>query len=110
MDAKVFLQELYEMCKRHSVCEKCPLYTLKEEHNIYECRNLLMRYPDECINLVEGYKRTRQSEYLKVFPKAATHNGVLNVCPAVANGAWACSNVFSTCFECQRKFWLEEIK
>lgn len=54
--------------------------------------------------------KTRQSEFLKMFPDATTQDGTLTINPC--NLDWkthglCCSN---NCDDCRKKYWLEEIE
>lgn len=56
--------------------------------------------------------KTRQSEFLKMFPNAEVNNrGVLTVCPHkldVTFDASECTNV--TCMECRQRYWTQEVE
>lgn len=55
--------------------------------------------------------KTRQSEFLKLFPNAQTDSGCLNACPmdVFGNTGIDCCNK-RTCFECKKAFWLAEVE
>ncbi len=54
--------------------------------------------------------KTRQSEFLKLFPNAQTDSGCLNACPmdVFGNTGIACNK--QTCYECKNAFWLAEVE
>ena len=116
MDAKEFLREYGSMCNKFECCDDCPMSSLKEIHNIPFCNQVLIEYPDESIKIVTGYrdkKRTRQSEYLRLFPESLhpMRSGVLDVCPnRIIRGLVGCGTPDKSCVECKAEFWLEEIK
>lgn len=115
MDAKEFLREYGAMCNKFEYCDDCPMNNLKEMYNAAYCSRVLVTYPEESIKVVAKYsasKRTRQSEYLKLFPESLQpmRSGVLDVCPNRIRGLVGCGTPDKSCVECKEDFWLEEIK
>lgn len=53
-------------------------------------------------------KKTRQSEFLKIFPKAGLKEGVIDICPLFLDKSANCIKV--NCRVCQKDFWLAEVK
>lgn len=53
-------------------------------------------------------KKTRQSEFLKIFPKARICNGVVDLCPDTIAGTDICE--YENCDSCRMGFWLAEVK
>lgn len=53
-------------------------------------------------------KKTRQSEFLKLFPDALEEEGVMNICPLILDKSVKCFKV--NCKVCQKDFWLAEVK
>lgn len=60
--------------------------------------------------------KTRQSEFLKLFPGAApTKDGVIAICPnafsPVYKDEWGlCKRHYAECDNCCREFWLAEVE
>ena len=54
-------------------------------------------------------KKTRQSEFLKIFPKAKMCDGVIFACPINLTDFVGCRH-YSDCAECKKDFWLTEVK
>ena len=54
-------------------------------------------------------KKTRQSEFLKIFPKAKMCDGVIFACPIKLTDFVGCRH-YSDCAECKKDFWLTEVK
>ena len=54
--------------------------------------------------------KTRQSEFLKLFPNAQTDSGCLNACPMDVFGNTGIDCNKQTCFECKKAFWLAEVE
>lgn len=52
-------------------------------------------------------KKTRQSEFLKLFPDALEEEGVMNICPLILDKSAKCFKV--NCKVCQKDFWLAEV-
>lgn len=104
MDAVEFLDKVDRLSKRGSTEEK-------------------MRYNDYrtagdntwAVKFVEQWAaahpvKTRQSEFLKLFPNAQTDSGCLNACPMDVFGNTGIDCNKHTCFECKKEFWLAEVE
>lgn len=55
-------------------------------------------------------KKTRQSEFLKIFPKAKMCDGVIFACPMINLPDFVGCYYYSDCAECKKDFWLTEVK
>lgn len=53
-------------------------------------------------------KKTRQSEFLKIFPKAKMCDGVVFTCPINMTDSVGCHH-YSDCQSCKRDFWLADV-
>lgn len=73
---------------------------------------------EEIVSRVEQWAKehpvkTRQSEFLKMFPNASVgYNGTLVICPSQADtkAVAGCIRSERNCDKCKRDFWLAEIK
>ena len=54
-------------------------------------------------------KKTRQSEFLKIFPKVGLQEGVIDICPDRVSGENICEYE-ERCMECKKDFWMTEVK
>lgn len=122
MDAVKFFEESKRMCESFNGCRDCPLKNLGDY--LYPCK--LDEYVpenkeiDKIISIVEKWSsehpvKTRQSEFLKMFPNASIdHDGALRIDPCfidrkIAEEEVAC-NKFSGCRECRKNYWFEKIE
>lgn len=120
MDAVEFLKERTRMCNYYmNYCRNCP------GNKVAYCATLCAAAID-LVPIVEQWAKehpikTRQSEFLKMFPNAQkSSNGVLDICPRKfepekyksATPDKVCINCDTVhwCDECCRDFWLTEIK
>lgn len=112
MDAVKFLKERKRMCDKYC-CESCPISIMN--NGTYEgCDYLGKNHPEKCVEIVEKWSadhpvKTRQSEFLKMFPNAEIENGVAAACPKSLDKNVECEPL-SSCDECTRKYWLEEVE
>lgn len=51
--------------------------------------------------------KTRQSEFLKMFPNAKIANGVVTICPKNVETTLGCS--MKSCEKCSKEYWLAEV-
>lgn len=102
MDAVKFLEQLKKRSKSN------PDY-YGEELNIAHIE------PISLVSQVEQWAaehpiKTRQSEFLKLFPNAQTDSGCLNACPMDVFGNTGIDCNKRTCFECKKEFWMQEVE
>ena len=82
MDAVEFVKTLSRMCDAE--CIKCEFW--KRRSRWESCNAWQKNHPEEAVEIVEKWAKehpakTRQSEFLKLFPNAQTDSGCLNACP-----------------------------
>ena len=115
MDAVEFLKTVNRLCKNQRCCTEFPIYK-----NGMGC--MVKAYDDsiksieETVSKVEQWAKdnpikTRQSEFLKMFPDAQIHNDVIWLCPRYIDCGYRqeenCNEI--SCLDCKRKFWLAEV-
>lgn len=74
---------------------------------------------EETISKVEQWAKdhpikTRQSEFLKIFPETAVRDGVIFLCPKLTCQTLAGTDSISRCerndcAKCRREYWLAEV-
>lgn len=112
MDALGFLKTLRRMCN----CECCSQCEIGKRLIVVEtCTAWRKAHPEEAVAIVERWAaehpvKTRQSEFLKLFPNAQTDSGCLNACPMDVFGNTGIDCNKHTCFECKKAFWLAEVE
>lgn len=111
MDVLDFIRETNRMCKSFGDnCEDCPA------SDVSGC--MVDQLYEEIVPIVEKWskenpRKTRQSEFLKLFPDADTcmPEGclTLNPCQFYQKMYTECDNKYK-CAECRRKFWNQEVE
>lgn len=119
MDAVKFIEERNRMCKSFDkYCYGCPAWDglCKLEPGSYlKCEAVM------AVKIVEEWsaahpRRTRQDVFLEQWPEANIGgDGVLQVCPSpifpsARNADNGCVRPNSTCSECRREFWMQEVE
>lgn len=118
MDAVNFLKERARMCKANQTgemtCENCAAYK-----GVSQCYKLgEPKDPEKMVAIVEQWAaehpaKTRQSEFLKLFPDAPIYpdTGLVRVSPCQVDRA-LCGNCPTgiDCIECRKAFWLAEVE
>lgn len=124
MDAVEFFKSMKRMCYSGEMCEKCPLYNNFSE--IGSVCDVLLHIKDEKASRVKSIVeqwakehpvkpiKTRQSEFLKIFPETAVRNGVIFLCPKLTCQTLAGTDSISRCerndcAKCRREYWLAEV-
>jgi len=118
MDAVEFYKSMKRMCYSGEMCEKCPLYNNFSEMG--SVCDVLLHIEDEEASkvkrIVEQWAKdhpvkTRQSEFLKLFPNAQKADGIINICPILIDeGYKSTSECLGTrCNVCRQLFWNEEV-
>lgn len=111
MDAVEFFKTVYRLCKNQA-CEKCPIWekgTCMAGVCDYSVENI-----EKTISKVEQWAKehpikTRQSEFLKMFPNADLCRDVINILPCSVEKEMSkcCDN--SKCEECRKDYWLAAV-
>ena len=122
MDAVEFLKEWnrmtgsgeYGICKIN--CCDCPLYSNNNEFGSF-CLMFANKYFEEAVAIVKKWsaehpKKTRRSEFLKMFPNASIVDRVPELNPCHVDNKFSpqkgCGN--SSCGECRKEYWNEEVE
>lgn len=118
MDAVKFLKEAKRKCL-NTECSECEL---KDVHNVVPCKfdsvGMELKEPEKLVEIIEKWAaehpvKTRQSEFLKIFPNAKMRDGAIIIPPCEINIINAeskmCKNS-SDCNECRLNYWLEEVE
>ena len=110
MDAVEYVKQRERMCDHYGHCGDCPAGNYERCASLKEIPNL--------VPIVEKWAKehpvkTRQSEFLKMFPDASVgYNGTLVICPSQADtkAVSECIRSERNCDKCKRDFWLKEIE
>lgn len=110
---------LKEVCHKTPRCNDCPLGGNNNGIGV-TCSNLIKQYTDTYNDIIlkwcdEHPQKTRQSELLKLFPKARIEDDVIGLCPDEFVNGFAynvdCDAMSGAeCTECRKRFWLEEVE
>lgn len=123
MDAVEYEKARIRMCQtmilKKGGCEACPLYSVLAR----KCRFAASVIPNpdidtiknnvDCVNkwAKDHPVKTRQSEFLKMFPNAPKSGRVLDICPQNLNIEYMppkrCENI--SCGACKTDYWNEEV-
>lgn len=112
MDAVEFLKTSYRMCNTYEDCNACPVDTYACYIHGGNCR----KNPDGVVAVVEQWAKnnpvkTRQSEFLRMFPNAQKIDEIINICPILIDkDCKSTSECLGTrCNVCRQLFWNEEV-
>lgn len=103
------------MCISVKICSECLLAEINSNYNI-DCIN--EGFEEKAIAIVEKWAKehpvkTRQSEFLKMFPDAIQKNGILDYMPCAfdtnISSKEAMCKIFNDCCACKKDFWLAEL-
>ena len=117
MDAVEYLKAWTRMCYKHNpYCKECPIG--KEVHRrSSSCRTFENDNPEEAVEIVENWaaehpKKTRQSEFLKVFPSVYKTDGIIAILPCSLDIGFGSNNYCNTvsCYDCRKEYWLTEVE
>lgn len=110
---KATIYDYARMCNSYNGCNRCQLYHRNNKMNI-ECDDFITENPDKANEIIlnwceEHPVKTRQSEFLKMFPNARIdENGVVTICPICADTNFNC--VSMSCPKCREEYWLAEVE
>ena len=102
MDAVKFVEERRRM---FAVTGENPKYSL---FNMSTCAEDVVKEVEEWS--AAHPRKTRQSEFLNLFPDADLSTGTVNVCPnSLYEGKFDCAR-YQNCLSCKREFWSQEVE
>lgn len=114
MDAVEFFKTVNRLCKNQRCCTECPIHK-NGMGCMVNADDDSIKSIEETVSKVEQWAKdhpvkTRQSEFLKMFPNAATDedNGILCIKPCTIDESIGCTNG-KGCDDCYRKYWLTEV-
>lgn len=113
MDAVEFVKTVNRLCKNLR-CKECPVY--KEGICTVGFNDYSVKSIEETVSKIEQWAKdhpakTRQSEFLKIFPNVQFQDDVIWVCPkAISCNYRQKENCYEiNCLDCKREFWLTEV-
>jgi hypothetical protein len=115
MEAVEFFKTVNRLCKNQD-CSVCPV--AKKGRCMAGFDDDSVKNIEEAVSKVEQWAKdhpvkTRQSEFLKMFPRAKVRDGVISLCPE-----FYCITILGTdftgcnpndCAKCLREYWLAEV-
>lgn len=109
MDAVKLLKEAQRMCMETEYCEGCPIHKYCAiDTNVFEIKE-----PEKVVKIIEKWaaehpKKTRQSEFLKMFPNATPFH--IDPCNVDADMAIDSKCRRKSCIECREEYWNTEVE
>ena len=118
MDAVEFIVTRDRMCRSfNGRCTGCEVNERMGADDI--CIDYMVQHPQEVVEIVERWTKehplkTRQSEFLKMFPRAGRgEDGLIVFCPEDFDSKFECplkrGSGHDLCGECRKNYWLEEV-
>ncbi len=101
------------MCKKIGACMNCLLGVANNGADMV-CRDFVATCPNKANEIIlkwckEHPIKTRQSEFLKIFPNAKIDvDGALSICPQCVNKDFSCQTE-KRCSDCCKDYWLAEV-
>lgn len=115
MDAVEYLRAVQRMCRMSPSCGGCPFIdkdvcpTCNKSDEIVDRAPMIVETVQKWVN--ENPAKTRQSEFLKMFPNAKKSGYMLDICPQVLDIGYMppkrCENI--SCLSCKTAYWDEEV-
>lgn len=114
MDAVEFFKTVNRLCKNQRCCTECPIHK-NGMGCMVKADDDSIKNIEEMVSKVEQWAKdhpvkTRQSEFLKMFPNAVIdeNDGILCINPCTIDGSSGCTNG-KGCDGCRRRYWLAEV-
>lgn len=119
MDAVEFINGRERMCGSfNGRCTGCGIAARLDKHET--CNDYVRWHPAEAVEIVEQWLKkhplkTRQGEFLKMFPRAGRgDDGLIVFCPEDLDSKFECplerGGGHDQCADCRKEFWLAEIE
>ena len=109
---KATIFDFARMCKTyHTNCPDCPMWNevctfcIMDNTQVDKANEIILKWREE------HPAKTRQSEFLKMFPDAPKdENGTPNLCPNCIDTNIECFHSAKKCAECCKNYWLAEVE
>ena len=107
------IYEYARLCASFEKCNQCVLLKFCADQ-----RNMFSNDIDKANEIIlkwceEHPIKTRQDEFLKMFPNARMYKGAVNICPCTIDCDYDCKNkekyVDFDCTGCKKEYWLAEV-
>lgn len=117
MDAVEFFKTANRICEKQRCCKECPIFYKDGRGCIVGVDGDAIKSIEKAVPKVEQWAKdhpvkTRQSEFLKMFPNAMINesDGILCVYPCDVEGVKriGCANG-KGCNDCRLEYWLAEV-
>lgn len=117
MDVIEYLKTEQRICGFYMEgCRECPLSSYNNGTGT-GCGRFIKREPEKCIEIMKKWTeehppKTRQGEFLKMFPDAKLEDGVPVIAPCIIDSKAKkddCEGLH-TCPKCVREYWTTEIE
>lgn len=115
MDAVEFLKTVDRLCRAEEDCSSCPLNGYACDANLKDvARYYTLESVQDMVQKVEEWAKdhpikTRQSEFLKMFPNANIPCDVIDIIPCNIEKEMRKCCGDRNCDECKRTYWLTEV-
>lgn len=115
MDAVELLKTFHRFCESKESCSECELISKEDKGCILDMDEYLEQAV-RSVQIVEQWAKdhpvkTRQSEFLRMFPDATDESGILIFCPRNFDpksiNSVHCHRY--VCSECRKDYWLTEV-
>lgn len=113
MDAVEYNMALYRMCQSNDIscnmCEFNKLCGIKNSGSTLEDAKKAVKFVEQWAQ--DHPFKTRQSEFLKLFPNAQKSDGIINICPILIDEDYKSTSecLGTRCKVCRQLFWNEEV-
>ena len=110
---KATIYDYGRLCRTVITCDNCPLCAKQNGTNL-SCDDLLIKNPDKANEIIlnrckEHPIKTRQSEFLEMFPNAALVDEAVNICPREIDNQYSADCTKLSCHDCKKFYWLAEV-
>lgn len=115
MEAVKFVKEWARMCDSQTSCDFCTINKNLSQHNL--CGGKVKNNPEKSVSIIEKWSaehpmKTRQSEFLKMFPMAEMNEDVVGILPCAIDNSvkieWC--KKYKVCNKCRKEYWLTEVE
>lgn len=115
MDTVEFLKTVDRLCRAEEDCSSCPLNGYACDANLKDvARYYTLESVQDMVQKVEQWTKdhplkTRQSEFLRMFPNANIPCDVIDIIPCNIEKEMRKCCGDRNCDECKRTYWLTEV-
>ena len=109
---KATIYDYVKICRKYHYtnCKSCPMWgercnlRMMNDAHLDKANEIILKW------CKEHPIKTRQSEFLEIFPNVALVGEAINICPREIDNRCSADCTELNCYDCRKSYWLAEVE